>query len=224
MTTSDTGPAATGNQDQPPIAVGQLVITWYDDKPVEYGGPGDRGFTELSFGLLNGRTPVRKCEPDRVAPADTPIPARDARVTVVQRPRSERPDGAAGTWRLTLPGQRSSWHKTKRDGTATGLRQVAILAWHAARAAGAEAGDPHPGACDDTRRITAAQIRPVPDLGQGIPSGQNAVIVTLEDRTEMELLRYHTGELQFSPDEFEGLTIQQGRDLFARKDIEYLRS
>jgi hypothetical protein len=167
---------------------------------------------------------VCKCDPQRVAPADTPIPARDTRVTVVQRPRQERPYGAPGNWRLTLPGQLPSWHKRKRDGIAAGLRQVAILDWHAARAAEAEAGDPHPGASDDTRRITAAQLRPVPDLGQGIPSGQNAVIVTLKDGTETELFRYYTDELQFSPDEFEGLTARQGRDLFARKHTEYLRS
>jgi len=37
-----------------------------------------------------------------------------------------------------LPGQQPSWHRTKRDGTATGLRQLAILDWHAAPAAPAE--------------------------------------------------------------------------------------
>jgi len=141
MTTSDTRPEDTGGQDRPPIAIGDLVITWWDSEPVAYGGPGDGGpFTTLSFGLCSGRTPVRTFGPQRVAPAGTPIPAQDARVTLANRVRSERPDGAAGTWRLTLPGQPASWHKTKRDGTAAGLRQVAILDWHAARAAQAGAG------------------------------------------------------------------------------------
>ncbi len=118
------------------VAVGDLVITWDDDKPREYGGRSDHpGVTELSFSLRDGGTPVIKCDPQQVAPAGTPIPARDARVTVEQRPRSERPYGAAGNWRLTLPGQLPSWHKTKRDGTATGLRRVAIIDWHASRAA-----------------------------------------------------------------------------------------
>lgn len=120
------------------VAIGQLVITWDDEEPRAYGGPSDHpGFTEVSFGLFDGRTPVIKCDPQRVAPADTPIPARDARVTVEQRHRSERPCAAAGNWRLTLPGQLPSWHKTKRDGTAAGLRRVAILDWHASQAADA---------------------------------------------------------------------------------------
>jgi hypothetical protein len=124
------------------VAIGQLVITWDDDKPRQYGGPSDHpGFTEVSFGLFDGRTPTIKCDPERVAPADTPIPARDARVIVEQRDRSERPYGAAGNWRLTLPGQLPSWHKTKRDGTAAGLRRVAILDWHASQAADAEPAD-----------------------------------------------------------------------------------
>jgi len=97
MTTSETRPEDTGSQERPPIAEGDLVITWYDDKPVQYGGPGDGGpFTTLSFGLFDGRTPVRTCDPERVAPASTPIPSQDPRVTVVKRPRSEMPYGEPG--------------------------------------------------------------------------------------------------------------------------------
>ena len=221
MTTSDTRPDGTGGQDQSPIAVGQLVITWYDAKPVKYGGTASRGFTELSFRALDSGPAVRKCDPDRVAPADTPIPTRDARVTVEQRPRSERPPGAPGNWRLTLPGQLPSWHNTKRDGTADGLRRVAILDWHAAQATQAELPGAGP---DDKRRITAARLQPVPALGPGIPSGQNAVIATVEDDTDVELFSYYTDDLQFSPAEFEGLTVEQGRGLFARRDTEYLQS
>jgi hypothetical protein len=124
------------------VAIGQLVITWDDDQPREYGGPSaHQGLTELSFSMLDRRTPVIKCDRRRVAPADTPIPARDARVTVEQRHRSERPYGAAGNWRLTLSGQPPSWHKTKRDGTGAGLRRVAILDWHARQAADATQAD-----------------------------------------------------------------------------------
>ena len=78
---------------------------------------------------------MRKCDPDLVAPASVPVPARDARVSVVKRPRDEMPDGAAGPWRLTLGGALPSWHCTKRDGRTAGLRRVAIVDWHAARAA-----------------------------------------------------------------------------------------
>jgi hypothetical protein len=124
------------------VAIGQLVITWDDDEPREYGGPSDHpGLTEVSFSLTDRRIPVVKCDPQRAAPADTPIPARDARVTVEQRHRSERPYGAPGNWRLTLPGQLPSWHKTKRDGTAAGLRRVAIMDWHARHSADATPAD-----------------------------------------------------------------------------------
>lgn len=142
------------------IAIGQLVITWDDDEPREYGGPSDRpGLAEVSFGLLDRRTPVIKCDPQRIAPADTPIPARDARVTVEQRHRSERPYGAAGNWRLTLPGQLPSWHKTKRDGTAAGLRRVAILDWHARQAADATPADATPADVLTPYTVTAGTTR-----------------------------------------------------------------
>ncbi len=47
---------------------------------------------------------------------------------------------------------------------------------------------------------------------------------TLDDGAEVELFRYYTDELSFTEAEFTGVTVQQARDLFARKDIEYLRS
>jgi hypothetical protein len=144
------------------VATGQLVITWDDDKPREYGGPSDHpGLTELSFSLLDRHTPVIKCDPQRVAPAGTPIPAKDARVTVEQRHRSERPYGAPGNWRLTLPGQPPSWHKTKRDGTAAGLRRVAILDWHASQAVDATPADvltPYTVTADATRAYRVCWI------------------------------------------------------------------
>ncbi|SCL36406.1 hypothetical protein GA0070615_3048 [Micromonospora aurantiaca] len=123
-------------------AVGDRVISWYDDDPVEYGG-GDGGpWTTLSFALLAGGLPVRKCEPERVAPADTPIPGKDARVSVVKRTRAEMPYGEPGVWQLTLPGGGvPTWHRTKRDATTTGLRRLAILDWHRARVEAATASD-----------------------------------------------------------------------------------
>ena len=164
------------------VAVGQLVITWDDDKPREYGGPSDHpGLTEVSFGLLARGTPVIKCDPQRVAPADTPIPARDARVTVEQRHRSERPYGADGNWRLTLPGQPPSWHKTKRDGTAAGLRRVAILDWHARQAADATPAEvltPYTVTADTTRAYRVCWINRE-DLEPGTAAftdGQGVVI------------------------------------------------
>jgi hypothetical protein len=123
------------------IAAGDLVISWYDSGPVQYGGPDDRGrgHSTLSCELLGTSAPVRECDPARVAPADIPIPAQDARVNVAKRPRTEMPNGAAGPWRLTLPGvTQPSWHRLQRDAVAAGLRRLAILDWHATRAAQAE--------------------------------------------------------------------------------------
>ncbi|WP_240742410.1 hypothetical protein [Micromonospora zingiberis] len=122
-------------------AAGDRVISWYDDDPVEYGGgDGDGRWTTLTFAWLAGGLPVRRCEPERVAPADTPIPDKYVRVSVVKRTRAEMPYGEPGVWQLTLPGGGvPTWHRTKRDATATGLRRLAILDWHRARAAAATA-------------------------------------------------------------------------------------
>lgn len=46
----------------------------------------------------------------------------------------------------------------------------------------------------------------------------------LDEGSEVELFTYYTAELRFSPGEFHGLTVQQGRGLFARRDTEYLQS
>ncbi len=114
------------------VADGDRVISWNEDQPVVYGGESDGTFDTLSFGVFSGATPVLKCDPRRVAPADTPIPDRDERVSVVKGTRAEMPYGAAGVWQLRLPGdKRPSWHRTKRDATTTGLRRLAILDWHA---------------------------------------------------------------------------------------------
>ncbi|MEV0732423.1 hypothetical protein [Polymorphospora sp. NPDC050346] len=129
-----TGPTPEATAGLPAgIAVGDEVISWYDDEPVIYGGPGDGGpFTTLRFAFGSGRLPTRLCEPDRVAPVDTPIPDRDERIVVEKRPTRERPYGEAGVWRLTLPGTiHPTWHRTKRDAVATGLRRLAIRDWHA---------------------------------------------------------------------------------------------
>jgi hypothetical protein len=142
MPDQSNAPAASGADSEPiqpaqptdAVAIGDLVISWYDDEPVTYGGPGDRPFTTLSFEFLGKSALVRKCDPEQVAPADMPIPAKDARVSVVKCPRAEMPYGEAGPWKLTLSGvMHPSWHRTRRDGTATGLRRLAILDWHAAR-------------------------------------------------------------------------------------------
>jgi hypothetical protein len=118
-----------------PVAVGDLIISWHTDSPAEYGGPSHGPLFEVIF-QFGGSAHVLKCDPKDVAPADVPVPEKDARVQVAKRARAEMPYGVSGPWLLTITGTaRTSWHKTRRDATATGLRRVAILDWHARQAA-----------------------------------------------------------------------------------------
>jgi len=172
-TAGDPAPAAPGatlhgrERIPPPdaIAIGELVISWNHDRPMQYGGPGDGPYEEVSFGLADNSAPTLRCDFRHVAPASTPIPAQDARVTVSKRPGEEKPEHAPGVWRLTLPGVAwPSWHPTKREGTATGLRRLAILDWHATREAqqaatasgapGLAAAPGPPGALEEDRYLT----------------------------------------------------------------------
>jgi len=111
------------------ITAGDKVINWYDDAIVSYGGPSrDDTFTTLTFGMLDGRAPTLACEIEHVAPADTEIPTADARLAVQKQPRSTMPYGVAGPWLLETPLSEAgrvfrSWHRTKRDATAMGLRR-----------------------------------------------------------------------------------------------------
>ena len=126
------GAVTTAGPPARTVAVGARVISWYDDKPVEYGGAGDGPWTTLSFALFAGGLPVRRCEPHRVAPADVPVAVADPRVSVVKCAKADVPYGEPGPWRLTLPGvTHPSWHRIKRDAVAAGLRRLAILDWHA---------------------------------------------------------------------------------------------
>src|ERR1700722_1570203 len=109
-----------------PVELGDLVISWHTDDPAEYGGvAADRAFFEVNFNF-GGSAHVLKGALKDVAPADAPVPDKDERVLPVKRPRTEMPYGQPGPWQLVIDG-RMSWHKTKREATATGLRRVAIL-------------------------------------------------------------------------------------------------
>ena len=127
-----TAPAAPAQE----VAAGDRVICWDHKGPAIYDGPSDHpGMNEWRLALFSGELPRVKCNPRDVAPAGTAVPERDDRVHAEKRPAAERPYGAHGYWKLTLPGvPRSSWHKTKRDATEAGCRQLAILDWHTARA------------------------------------------------------------------------------------------
>ena len=113
------------------IPVGTLVIYTQEDSTYEYGGDADRGFDTVSYPLAaTSGVPLLRCQPADVAPADTLIPLDDERVSVEKVPRGRYPSWQ-GPWLLRVAGQRRSFHRTKRDATAAGLRIVAILDWHA---------------------------------------------------------------------------------------------
>jgi hypothetical protein len=145
------------------IPAGTRVISWYDDQPVHYGGPGaaDAPGPTLSTPPAPDRLPVRTCPPQRVAPADVVPPTTDSRVSVERRPRAEMPSGEPGEWRLTLPDSDPTWHRTKRDATATGLRRIAILDWHAGKMP-RPVVLPHTGMTVPHTRLTLRKLRSMP--------------------------------------------------------------
>lgn len=145
------------------LAVGDRVMSWYDADPVEYGGPGDGPWTTLAFQVGASGLPVRHCDPAKVAPADTPIAAGDARLVVDKRARAEMPYGESGPWRLSLPGERGpSRHRTKREAIATGLRRLAILDWHARRVQAGPVVLPHTRMTVPHTRLTLRKLRAMP--------------------------------------------------------------
>lgn len=117
--------------------IGQPVITWGMAGTYAYGGPSpDPGSeqTHFSFAGVNGLN-EHFCDPDRVAPADLPLPDADPRLAAAITKHPRKPAAwLAGPWELALPGGRS-FHKTKREATETGLRRLAIADWQAAHGA-----------------------------------------------------------------------------------------
>lgn len=107
-------------------AVGELVISWWDDRPVFYGGlPREGVETYARYGTpYTQRT--RFCDPGRVAPATTPLAAsNDPRLTVVKG-RKPHP-WLDGPWNLTHPGADApEWFRTKREALDAGMRRLAI--------------------------------------------------------------------------------------------------
>lgn len=136
--------------------LGLPVLSWtYQDKTRYEGEPDTPGMTTLTVSLLHPGMAGLKAELHTVAPANTPIPAADPRVVVTQSTKDEaRAYGhpyPTGIWRLDLPGTNPTWHRTKGDATATGLRRIAITDWHttpAPDAAGSPADDAPVTVCE----------------------------------------------------------------------------
>lgn len=74
-------------------------------------------------------------------------------------------------------------------------------------------------------KIIAARITPLPrPLPEGFADKMPQVFVTVEGEEEKFLFEYYPDEIQFTEDEFIGLTIQEAKGLKAQKDKNYLLS
>jgi hypothetical protein len=73
----------------------------------------------------------------------------------------------------------------------------------------------------DERRIVSVHITAMP---KGLFDSMPKIIATLDDGSNEELFWYYPDELSFSPAEFIGLTVDQGRHLKFEKDVAYLRA
>lgn len=129
-TTEQNNPTATTAREVP---ADTLVI--YADQVGQflYQGPSSGAYAEIGIALGGNRPHTLRCDPALVAPADTAIPDKDSRVSIgkqVAYPSWQ------GPWLLLVPSAdgtiEGTYHKTRRDGTATGLRALAILDWHKA--------------------------------------------------------------------------------------------
>ena len=54
--------------------------------------------------------------------------------------------------------------------------------------------------------------------------GLIAVVATLDNNTVAEVFRFYPDELNFSTEEFRGLTVEEARSRFYDRDVAYLRS
>jgi hypothetical protein len=108
--------------------IGAVVLTYFDSKPVLYGGDYADGWSSLKFGIGTGGLPVRSCGVTKVMPADRPVSTADSRVTIEKMPK-KRDYQDSGPWLLHLPGldgRTRRGYKTKRDAVADGLLRLAI--------------------------------------------------------------------------------------------------
>lgn len=74
-------------------------------------------------------------------------------------------------------------------------------------------------------KIKSAIITPMPrPMPEGMFDDMPAVIATFEDDTVKRLFSFYPDEVSFTASMFVGLTEQEARSLFQRKDTDYLRS
>lgn len=75
------------------------------------------------------------------------------------------------------------------------------------------------------KTIEKAEIGPYPrPMPAGMLDPMPEVRVTYQDGTSEVLFSFYPDEISFRADEFTGLTREQAMELYARKDVNYLRS
>ncbi len=64
----------------------------------------------------------------------------------------------------------------------------------------------------------------ITDMPKSLNSPMPEVIATMSDGQEHKLFWFYPDEISFEPDEFVGLTAEEGRQLRLQKDLQYLQS
>ncbi len=70
-------------------------------------------------------------------------------------------------------------------------------------------------------KIISARITEMP---KGLFDPMPKVFVTFEDNREMFLFEFYPDEISFTPQEFVGLTLEEGKHLKFIKDKEFLKN
>jgi len=74
------------------------------------------------------------------------------------------------------------------------------------------------------QKIISATVGPMPrPKPEGLFDDMPTVAVKFEDGTEKVLFEFYPDEIMFSAPEFVGLTEREAHELFAKKDIAYIR-
>lgn len=115
------------------IEPGTEVISTCTSHTMAYGGPSEHEFSvQMRFDLRHGTTALF-CDPADVAPKEVAetINLKDPRIEVIKHAKSPG-YWAAGPWEAKVQGEeKSTWHKTKKDGVLKTATKLAIRDWHA---------------------------------------------------------------------------------------------
>lgn len=116
------------------IEPGTEVISTHGSHVHAYGGAPENNLSvQMRFDLRYGNMTTLFCDPATVAPKEVAesINLKDPRIEVIKHAKSPG-YWAAGPWEARIQGdEKSSWHKTKKDGVLRKATELAIRDWHA---------------------------------------------------------------------------------------------